>query len=257
MVRSKGKRQQSSQGKDACLPRAVPSAPALDPLIPQSLGSQMTRRCTDVRHTMTVLIKTNLSRGCLGQRKLLYIFIVLDRGEYGFDLKPTDQPQNTLTDDRICVPRAFVEGAARVGVDLGVRFHQRQPNPRGPVFSAPIKPESICLPPNSQSCCVLPATSPGLWTRQSCFLFGQEVKVHCSGVWVFLSQTALPVMFPQCPVPPGALRAGRVPPSRADVQPCSDRALWPSALSPCPSLGAASCGGPAPRGGTAQRFCPK
>lgn len=37
-VRSKGKRQQSLQGKDACLPRAVWSAPELHPLIPQPLG---------------------------------------------------------------------------------------------------------------------------------------------------------------------------------------------------------------------------
>lgn len=43
---------------------------------------------------------------------MLSIFIVLDRGEYGFDLKTTDQPQSTVTDDKIGVPRAFVEGAA-------------------------------------------------------------------------------------------------------------------------------------------------
>lgn len=95
-VRSKGKRQQSSQGKDACLPRAVRSVPALDPLIPQTLGfpdDQAMHRCKihdDLSHQNK--FSQNLSRGCLGQRKLLYIFIVLDRGEYGFDLKTTDQP---------------------------------------------------------------------------------------------------------------------------------------------------------------------
>ena len=129
-------------------------------------------------------------------------------------------------------------------MDLGARFRQRRPNPRGPVFSAPIKPSSICLPPNSQLCCVLPATSRGLRTRLSCFLFGREVKVHCSGRVGFSVPNGSPGNVSSVP---GASQCppGRACPRRGQTSsPAVTRPSGPQLLLCLHLPGAASRGGP-------------
>ena len=76
-------------GKTVALTRRTLVGKVMSQLVPQPLGfpdDQAIPRCkTNNDHSHQDRFSQNLPRGCLGQRKLLYISIVLDRGEYGFD----------------------------------------------------------------------------------------------------------------------------------------------------------------------------